>query len=311
MRVKPETVAVVALLRLGRRSWDEYGQLVERVGSAAEVLERELATDGSQTTLLPADPAPFLDQARAEVQRWQADGIALSTVLDEDYPRNLRGVGDRPPLLFVAGSLEAGDDRSIAVIGARQASPEGLKLSSAFAAHFVGAGYTVISGLAAGVDTAAHEAALRNGGRTLGVIGTGLNHAYPPQNAALQQRIAEEAAVVSRFWPESPPTRASFPMRNAVMSGLSRGSVVVEASDRSGARVQARLALAHGRPVFLLRRLLGQPWAQELSARTGVHVVETPAQVIGLIEAPRSDGAGAETTADASRRPSPRSSCPP
>jgi DNA processing protein len=310
MRVDPETVALVALLRLGRRSWHEYGQLVERGGSAAELLQRELSSHGRQTTLLPVDPAPLLDRATAEVERWQADGIAVSTVLDENYPRNLRDVDDRPPFLFVAGSLEARDERAIAVIGAREASPEGLELSSAFAAHFVGAGYTVISGLAAGVDTAAHEAALRNGGRTLGVIGTGLRHSYPPQNAGLQQRIAAQAAVVSQFWPESPPTRASFPMRNAVMSGLSRGSVVVEASDRSGARVQARLALAHGRPVFLLRRLLDQPWARELSATVGVHVVDTPAQVVGLIEVPRPEGPGVDTTADAPSRRSTRSSCP-
>ncbi len=311
MRVNPETVAFVALLRLGRRRWDEYRQLVERAGSAAEVLQRELATHGSQTTLLLADPSPLLGRARAELERWHADGIALSTVLDEHYPRNLRDVDDRPPLLFVAGNLEPRDDRSIAVIGAREASPEGLKLSSAFASHFAGADYTVISGLAAGVDTAAHEAALRYGGRTLAVIGTGLMHSYPPRNAALQQRIAEQSAVVSQFWPESPPTRASFPMRNAVMSGLSRGSVVVEASDRSGARVQARLALAHGRPVFLLRRLLDQPWARELSARRGVHVVDTPAQVIGLLETPRAESGAAETTADPPSRASTRSSCPP
>jgi DNA processing protein len=311
MRVDPESVALVALLRLGRRSWVEYGKLVERAGSAAEVLERELGTHGSQTTLLPADPVPLLNRARAEVEGWRADGIVLSTVLDERYPRSLRSVDDRPPLLFLAGSLEPRDERSIAVIGAREASPEGLKLSSAFAAEFVAAGYTVISGLAAGVDTAAHEAALRQGGRTLAVIGTGLSHSYPPQNAGLQQRIAERSAVVSQFWPESPPTRASFPRRNAVMSGLSRGSVLVEASDRSGARVQARLALAHGRPVFLLRRLLDQLWARELSARSGVHVVDSAAHVIGLIDSRSAEGAQADTTADTPSRPPTRSSCPP
>lgn len=311
MGVDPETVALVALLQLGRRSCAEYRQLVERAGGAAEVLARELASHGSQITLLPADPVPLLDRARADLERWQASGIALSTVLNDDYPRNLRDVDDRPPLVFVAGSLEPRDDRSIAVVGARQASPEGVELSSTFAADFVAAGYTVISGLAAGIDTAAHEAALRNGGRTLGVIGTGLSHSYPPQNAALQRRIAEQSAVVSQFWPESPPSRVSFPRRNAVMSGLSRGSVLVEASDRSGARVQARLALAHGRPVFLLRRLLDQPWALELSARNGVHVVDTSAEVIGLIDAQRAEGARADTTADAPSRPSTRSSCRP
>jgi DNA processing protein len=116
------------------------------------------------------------------------------------------------------------------------------------------------------------------------VIGTGLAHSYPPQNAALQRRIADESAVVSQFWPEQPPTRQSFPMRNAVMSGLALGTVVVEASPRSGARVQARRALAHGRPVFLVRALLSQPWARELAAAPGVHVVDAPGEITTTIE---------------------------
>jgi DNA processing protein len=146
------------------------------------------------------------------------------------------------------------------------------------------AGFVVVSGLAAGVDSAAHAAALAAGGRTVAVIGAGLDHVYPPENAALHRQIAERAAIVSQFWPETPPSRQTFPMRNAVMSGLALGTVIVEASARSGARVQARRALGHGRPVFLLRRVLGQAWAAELADRPGVHVVDEPAQVIDIVE---------------------------
>jgi DNA processing protein len=146
------------------------------------------------------------------------------------------------------------------------------------------AGYVVVSGLAAGIDTAAHEAALATGGRTVAVIGTGLRHSYPPQNAQLQRRIAAEGAVVSQFWPEQPPTRLSFPRRNAVMSGCALGTVVVEASPRSGARLQTRLALAHGRPVFLWRALLDQPWALELAQRPGVYVIDEPGQIVETVE---------------------------
>jgi DNA processing protein len=142
----------------------------------------------------------------------------------------------------------------------------------------------VVSGLAAGIDTAAHRAALEVGARTVAVIGTGLRHAYPPENAALQRRIAAGAAVVSQFWPETPPARASFPMRNAVMSGFALATVVVEASHRSGARLQTRLALAHGRPVFLLAPLLAQTWARELAQRPGVHVVTEAAQITTTID---------------------------
>ena len=207
------------------------------------------------------------------------------TVLDGGYPANLRQVRDRPPLLFIAGALEQADDRSIAIIGARRASAEGLTVAASFASEFVRNDFTVVSGLAAGIDRAAHEAALAHGGRTVAVIGTGLLHqSYPPENAELQRQIAARCAVVSQFWPDAPPTPKTFPMRNAVMSGLSRGSVVIEAGERSGARVQARLALAHGRPVFLLERLLGQEWARELARREDVHVVTCAQDVIAEVE---------------------------
>lgn len=284
MTVDSETVALVALLRLGRRRHQDYVRLIEQAGSAEAVLERELGVDGAQAVLFAPDAPSWLDTARADVGEWLARDIRLVTVLDEGYPANLRQVDDRPPLLFVAGALERADDRSIAIIGARRASAEGLRLAARFAGEFVCDDFTVVSGLAAGIDRAAHEAALAQGGRTVAVIGTGLLHqSYPPQNAELQRQIAARCAVVSQFWPDSPPTQKSFPMRNAVMSGLSRGSVVIEASERSGARVQARLALAHGRPVFLVERLLGQEWARELARREGVHVVTCAQDVIAKV----------------------------
>jgi DNA processing protein len=142
----------------------------------------------------------------------------------------------------------------------------------------------VFSGLAAGIDTAAHTAALAQGGRTVAVIGTGINRVYPPQNAQLQRQIAGRGAVVSQFWPDAPPTRQSFPMRNAVMSGMTLASVVVEASNTSGARLQARLALAQGRSVFLLESVLAEEWARECAARPGAHVVHSPREITTIIE---------------------------
>jgi DNA processing protein len=285
MTVDSETAALVALLRSGHRSQQDYVRLVEQASSAQAVLEAELGANGRQAVLFAPEPPASLDTARADVRDWLARGVRLVTLLDARYPPNLRGVHDRPPLLFIAGALKQADDRSIAVIGARRASAAGLRLATSFASEFVNCGFTVISGLAAGIDTAAHEAALARGGRTVAVIGTGLLHqSYPPENAELQRRIAARCAVVSQFWPDTPPTQKTFPMRNAVMSGLSRGSVVIEASERSGARVQARLALAHGRPVFLLERLLGQQWARELAGRDGAHVVTRAQEVIAKVE---------------------------
>ncbi len=286
-----EGAALVALLRLGRRPPQAYSDLVEEAGSALTVLERELAEEDGQTSLLSPTVEPLLVSATREIARWGDAGIRPLTLLDADYPENLRAVHDRPPLIFAAGRLDAGDRRSVAVVGSRRASPAGLDSARRIAEHLVGAGYAVVSGLAAGVDAAAHAGALEAGGRTLAVIGTGLEHAYPPQNAHLQHRLARECAVISRFWPEAPPTRQSFPLRNAMMSGLAMGTVIVEASARSGARIQARQALGHGRPVFLPGRLLDQPWARELAARPAVYVVDSAAQITSTIE--RLHGPGA------------------
>jgi DNA processing protein len=279
-----ENAALVALLQLGRRSPREYAEAVEDDGSAIAVLREDLAGGDGQASLLPEDPEPLLSRAEADIAAWRRDGVALLTVLDDGYPENLRTVHDRPPILFVDGRLAAQDARSVAVIGSRRASSAGLAAAAGIADALARAGYVVISGLAAGIDTAAHEAALAAGGRSVAVLGTGLHHSYPPENAELQRRIAATGAVVSQFWPDAPPTRKTFPLRNAVMSGLALGTVVVEASFRSGARLQTRLALAHGRPVFLREPVLEEPWARELAQRPGVYVIDEPAQVMQTVE---------------------------
>jgi DNA processing protein len=269
-----QAAALVALLRRGQRPWNVYADLVEDARDALPILQEEQGLLAGQ----------LVEAAAAEIDRWSEQGMRLLTVLDRDYPENLRAAHDRPPLLFVAGELEPGDARSVAVIGTRKPSPAGLARARAIAAHLVASGYTVASGLAAGIDTAAHTAALSHGGRTIAVIGTGLRRSYPPSNAALQQRIATTSAVISQFWPEAPPSRASFPLRNAVMSGLTLASVVVEATHTSGARTQARFALSHGRPVLLVDSLLDQPWARELAERPGTYVVHSPAELTAVVE---------------------------
>lgn len=295
MSVPVEDAALVALLREGRRPWQVYAELVEETGSALHVLEHELERDDAAQTLFDVelgghaaggrvDLSEALDEAAAELAAWRSDGIELVTVLDAGYPENLRAVHDRPPVLFVAGTLDQTDARSLAVVGSRVPSADSVAIARRIAGDLVYAGYTVFSGLAAGIDTAAHTAALAAGGRTVAVGGTGLRRCYPPQNAGLAQRIAGECAVVSQFWPDSPPTRRSFPMRNAVMSGMTLGTVIVEASHTSGTRIQARLALAHGRPVFVHRSLLTQAWAHELASRPGAHPFTDADEVLAVVD---------------------------
>ncbi len=286
-----EKAALVGLLRQGRRPWQVYAELVEETGSALRLLEHELeredapptlfAADGQAHTVSPrAELSTVLDGAAAEVAAWRSEGIELVTVLDPRYPENLRGVHDRPPLLFVAGELIPADVRAVAVVGSRAATAQGLEIAGRIVRDLVEARFTVVSGLAAGIDTAVHETALDAGGRTLAVVGTGLRRCYPTENSGLARRIARECALLSQFWPEAPPTRRTFPMRNGVMSGLTLGSVIVEASQSSGTRIQARLALAQGRPVFLHVSLLSQAWARELATRPGTHAITGADEVV-------------------------------
>jgi DNA processing protein len=274
-----ETAALVVLLRTGARRWQQYAELVQRSGSAIAVLDAER---GGQGSLFAADDAAA--DAVVDVETWRRDGIRLVTVLDPDYPENLRTVHERPPLVFVAGRLQPEDARAVAVVGAREATSAGCSTAGRIAEHLVDRGYTVLSGLATGIDAAAHGSALAHGGRTIAVIGTGLRRVYPPQNAALQQRIIEAGAVVSQFWPDAPPTRRTFPMRNAVMAGMTLASVIVEASPTSGARIQARLALAYGRPVFLAHNLLTHEWARALATVPGTYVIRDPAEITTIVE---------------------------
>lgn len=273
-----EAAALVGLLRSrdgdgAARSWQAYAEQVEERNSARSLLEEKQG-------LLAGE---LLEAAQAAIQRWKADGVDVVTVLDDDYPANLRVAHDRPPLIFVAGRLIPDDWRSVAVVGSRRASDAGLNAARKISQHLSEEGYAVVSGLAAGVDTAAHTAALARGGRTIAVLGTGLEHCYPAANAPLQRKLAAEHAVVSQFWPDSPPTRHSFPMRNAVMSGMTLATVVVEASYTSGARLQARLALGQGRAVFLLAPLLSQRWAQELARRPGTQVVSSAREITAAL----------------------------
>jgi DNA processing protein len=279
-----ESSALIALLRTGTRSWREYAELVQAAGSALAVLEHERERIEASPRLFEPYDDFSLDAAAAEIAAWEARGIRVLTALDAEYPDNLSAVHDRPPLIFVAGGLLARDDRSVAVIGSRRATGRGTWSARQISERLIAAGYTVVSGLAEGIDTAAHLAALAAGGRTVAVIGTGLTRSYPPQNSALQRRIARECAVVSQFWPDAGPSRLSFPMRNALMSGLSLATVIVEASRNSGARSQARFALAHGRPVLLTESLLEQAWARELSAAPGVHVVGSAAHAVAAVQ---------------------------
>jgi DNA processing protein len=192
----------------------------------------------------------------------------LITVLDEGYPRTLRLIYNLPPFLFVRGELLEQDLRSVAVVGTREASEQGRECAARLARQLCTAGVTVVSGLARGIDTAAHSGALAAGGRTIAVVGTGITRTYPNENTQLCEEIAASGAVVSQFWPSAPPASYTFPKRNVTMSGIAQGTAVIDASATSGAKMQARYALEHGKKVFLLSSLVQRyEWAERYAQR--------------------------------------------
>ena len=218
-----------------------------------------------------------IDRAAARRDHWEAElerlrdvGVSVIACIDDSYPLNLRLVHDGPPLLFVRGRLVDDDRRAVAIVGTRSASKDGLDLAEHLALGVVRRDFTVIAGLAEGIDTAAHAAAVNAGGRTIAVFGTDIERTYPAANRGLAKAISRHGACISQFLPGTASGAWAFPARNLTTSGLSMATVVVEASETSGARLQAKAALAHGKPVFLVESLVtSQPWAEEMSRSQG------------------------------------------
>lgn len=288
--VDKERALLLALPRIAGVHWSFVAREARRRGSVQHLLEGHCGenTHASRASMrCLAQQRHLIAQARDEAQTIVAaaarDGIQVTTILDDDYPPTLRGIRDVPPFLFYRGTLSDCGEMTLAVVGTRQASPYGLARARSLSALLAREGVTVVSGLARGIDTAAHEACLAAGGRTVAVLGSGLRRIYPKENVHLFERIAHQGAVVSQFWPDTAPSRKTFPIRNAVSSGLSLGTIVIEASRTSGAKMQARLALEQGRLVLLPRSLVeGQEWARDYLLRGAIEVPSIEALEEGL-----------------------------
>lgn len=314
-----ERAALLALLderpallgeRAGKTLWSTIASEVSRRGSALAVWHDAhppapptLALEGS----IGADDSELrFKMASEQLTEWQESAqFNLITVLDAEYPLALRGIHQMPPVLFVKGKLRR-DEVGVSVVGSRQATQRGLSVAAHVAEGLAQRGISVISGLAEGIDGAAHEATLRVGGRPIGVIGTGINRVYPASHRELHGRVAAAGALVSQFLPDAPPTKQSFPMRSVTMSGLGRASVIVEAGEHSGTRIQARVAVEHGRPVILTDFVANETkWGQALKDRPGVYVAGGTAEVLDIVERVlhEDDGDALEILAPSTGRP--------
>ena len=199
----------------------------------------------------------------AEEKRRIADhDISLVTLDDENYPAALREIHDPPFLLYMKGTLTPADAAAIGVVGSRRTTHYGKEQAKKLSFQLAKAGFTIVSGLARGIDTAAHEAALAANGRTLAVLGSGIGNVYPPENQALADRIAGSGAVLSEFPVLYVPDKQSFPLRNRIVAGLSQGLLVVEAPVRSGSLITANQALEQGRTVFAVPGPIDRPTSE-------------------------------------------------
>ncbi len=263
-----------------------FGTLLERFGDAASAWQAapEALIAAGLSSKIVANLAKVRSQVDLE-QVWgnlQARGIRVITWDDETYPRYLKEVDQPPPVLYLLGDFVPDDDWAVAVVGTRRVTAYGRQVAEEVAGALARSGVTVVSGLARGIDAVAHQAALNAGGRTLAVLGSGVDRIYPPEHRKLAERIASQGALVSDYPPGTPPDASNFPPRNRIISGLSRAVVVVEAGLDSGALITASFAAEQGREVFAVPGNINAPQSQGANRliRDGAHPLLSPQDVL-------------------------------
>lgn len=230
------------------------------------------------------------------------------TLGDSGYPPALLSTEDPPLMLFVEGRAELLSAPALGIVGSRHPTPQGAANAREFASHLSAEGWAIVSGLAQGIDGSAHDGALAGRGSTVAVIGTGPDIAYPRQHAALARRIAEAGALVSEFAPGTPPLAENFPLRNRIIAGLGRGTLVVEAALQSGSLITARLAVEAGREVFAIPGSIHSPQSRGCHAliRQGAKLVESAADILEELQ-PSGGAAGDRPANNREHTPRPRS----
>lgn len=218
-------------------AWNADSDSLAEAGLGAKVIERVLA----------ARETVSLDKVW---QKIEAQGIKILTWGDEGYPARLKEIDQPPPVLYIRGEYLPDDLFAVAVVGTRKVTAYGRQVTEEIASFLAANGMTVISGLARGVDVIAHQTALKAGGRTIGVLGCGVDKIYPPEHRGLAEQMMERGAIISDYAPGTPPEASNFPPRNRIISGLSLAVVVVEAGETSGALITAEFAAEQGREVF-------------------------------------------------------------
>ncbi len=288
--------------------------LVAKLGSAAAIFEAAPADLRAADGIGPKTVEAIVRQRGAirvdeELALAEKLGCRLVAQIDPEYPAALGAIHDPPLALYVRGELRNRDRHAIAVVGTRRATQYGIDCARKLSYQLAQAGFTILSGLARGIDTAAHEGAIQGGGRTVAVIGAGLAEVYPPENRPLADRISEHGAVVSEFPMRRQPDKTTFPMRNRIVSGLSRGVLVVEAGRRSGASITVEQALQQGRDVFAVPGRIDSYASQGANdlIKAGAPLVSSVDDILGHYELllPSRQPAGGDAAGAGAARPRP------
>ena len=276
--------------------------LIDRFGSPSEALHaamsdlREVPGIGPKVAHAIAAARTEINAER-EISLCREKGVSIITENDPAYPRALSEIPDPPGVLFVRGEIKPQDAIGVAIVGSRHATSYGKQIAQQLAASLARAGMTIVSGLARGIDAAAHRGALEAGGRTIGVLGSGVLNIYPPEHAELALDVIHSGAIVSETPPHSPPLSGAFPQRNRIITGMSLGVIVVEAADRSGALISARHAMEQNREVFAVPGRVDSRMSRGCHRllRDGAKLVETADDVLEELgplvsPAPSADG---------------------
>jgi DNA processing protein len=227
-----------------------------------------------------------LDQTWARIE---AGGIKILTWMDEEYPTRLKEIEQPPPVLYIRGEYLMDDLFAVAIVGTRKVTPYGRQVTEEIASFLAANGITVVSGLARGVDAIAHQAALKAGGRTMAVLGSGVDKIYPPEHRGLAEQMMERGAIVSDYAVGAPPDASNFPPRNRIISGLSLAVVVVEAAETSGALITAEFAAAQGREIFAVPGSILAPQSKGTNRliQKGAQPLLTPADLMQALDLTR------------------------
>ena len=259
-----------------KSAWDATPAELRAAGLSKKIVERFTDTRNKVD----------LDKLWDEIA---AKEIRVMTWNDADYPARLREIAQPPPILYLRGDFIEEDAWAVAIVGTRRVTSYGRQVTEEVASFLAQNGVTIVSGLARGVDGIAHQAALKAGGRTLAILGSGVNRIYPPEHRALAEQVIQSGAVISDYAPDTPPEGSNFPPRNRIISGLSMATIVIEAAETSGALITANFALEQGREIFALpgNIFAAQSKGPNKLIQKGAHPLLSPRDILEVLDLTR------------------------